>query len=445
MELVVYIAIMGIIVIVAGQAFSNSTKFRVRNQSMIEANEVAGNIAALIKDDIAQMGAKSAIEDAVGGIDKFSAVYPEVYMDPDNASDDKKDSSSFTLATNSLKFRRVRYDESGKYMSVEEVRWFLEGEVLKRSCWTVAKKAGLTLTTTDPCVKDKASDAIAVEIADGVTDFSVAPGKPMIANDDEQLFPPSDGTDFMLVPRFGETHYNYLTISNEGSKTTLTGFAQNFNKSENTVSDAYANPGETEINQLYVAEYTGAASFSATTWKEQCGKTTNKFTLTPKTSSKEAKATFYEISFTLGQPASGDKMSMFAPGRDYLAVGFRDAEGNRPAELEDFIFYPPTGMAAAAPKRTMRFSVSKEYKDLCIAFTFASYSPVTADGRLIIENFKFKELANVSYDFSGWNPETDIVEKKKVKAFKLSLHVKKNGEEGQSEEVILTPANGPRD
>ena len=34
MELLVYIAIVGIVVIVAGQAFSNSTKMRVRTQSM---------------------------------------------------------------------------------------------------------------------------------------------------------------------------------------------------------------------------------------------------------------------------------------------------------------------------------------------------------------------------------------------------------------------------
>ncbi|MBR2075781.1 MAG: type II secretion system protein, partial [Fibrobacter sp.] len=39
MELVVYMAIMGIIVLVAGQAFSNSTKFRVRTQNMIRATQ----------------------------------------------------------------------------------------------------------------------------------------------------------------------------------------------------------------------------------------------------------------------------------------------------------------------------------------------------------------------------------------------------------------------
>ena len=44
-ELLVYIAIVGIVVIVAGQAFSNSTKMRVRTQSMLKASEVAENVA----------------------------------------------------------------------------------------------------------------------------------------------------------------------------------------------------------------------------------------------------------------------------------------------------------------------------------------------------------------------------------------------------------------
>ena len=52
-ELMVYIAIVGIVVIVAGQAYSNSTKMRVRTQSMIKASEVAENVATLFKQDVA--------------------------------------------------------------------------------------------------------------------------------------------------------------------------------------------------------------------------------------------------------------------------------------------------------------------------------------------------------------------------------------------------------
>ena len=74
MELLVYIAIVGIVVIVAGQAFSNSTKMRVRTQSMLKASEVAENVATLFRADVAQTGAKSSVETGgVTGGDNFSA------------------------------------------------------------------------------------------------------------------------------------------------------------------------------------------------------------------------------------------------------------------------------------------------------------------------------------------------------------------------------------
>lgn len=440
MELVVYIAIMGIIVIVAGQAFSNSTKFRVRNQSMIEANEVAGNIAALIKDDIAQMGAKSAKEVNTTGArdDKFNLVDSLVYIDPKNTTDEKKDSSSFVLKNDSLKFRRLRYDDNGQFMSVEEIKWFLEDDVLKRSCWTVAKKTGVTIASTDPCAKDKASEATAVEIADGVTTFKIAAGKPKVKEEDVQLFPPT-GDDFMLVPRFGDDHYNILDVSNEGPIATLTGFALNYNMAENKHSDAYENTEQAERNQLFAGEYDGSTTFGTTSWKNTCNEEQNHFTLD---SNK-----VYEISFELYPPTSGDNMEMFNPGRDFLAVGLRDNRGEKFPQVEDFLFYPPTTQNAVAQKRSMRFSLAHKVQKACIAFTFVSFSPVTADGKLIISKLKLKELAVANHDFSVWDTEAsaNIVEKKNVKAFELSLSIKRNGEEGKTVLIIETPSNGPRD
>ena len=62
MELMVYIAILGIVVLIAGQAFTDSTKFRVRTQNMLKATQVAENVGTLFKSDVAQMGAKSSKE-----------------------------------------------------------------------------------------------------------------------------------------------------------------------------------------------------------------------------------------------------------------------------------------------------------------------------------------------------------------------------------------------
>ena len=442
MELMVYIAIMGIIVIVAGQAFSNSTKFRVRNQSMIEANEVAGNIAALIKDDIAQMGAKSAIDGIKGSDDgkndKFNVVDSLVYMDPQNADLTKRDSSSFILNNNSLKFRKVRYDESGLYMSVEEVKWFLDGDVLKRSCWTVKKRDGFSPASDDPCAKEKENEAVAVEIASGVTSFDIIAGKPLVNEEDVQIFPPS-GDDFMLVPRFGETYYNIVNVSNEGHLSTMTGFALNYNKTENKASDAFDNPEQAERNQLFAAENDGSTAFGASSWKNACAADQNHFTLDSNT--------IYEISFDVLAPSAGDKMEMFTPGRDFLAVGFRNGKGEKFPQIKDFLFYPPTSQNAVAQRRSMRFSLKNKVENACLVFTFVSFSPVTAEGTLNISMLKLKKLATANHEFESWNTEnsSNIVEKKNVKAFKLSVGVKRNGEEGVSEQVIETPSNGPRD
>ena len=141
-ELLVYVAIVGIVVIVAGQAFSNSTKMRVRTQSMLKASEVAGNVASLFKTDAAQTGAKSSMESGSDfGGDVFSSVNDSVYMDPNNADEDKRDYSSFSVTTvdnfSDLKMRRMRYDDDGHYVAVEEVNWFVDGGTLMRSCRTL--------------------------------------------------------------------------------------------------------------------------------------------------------------------------------------------------------------------------------------------------------------------------------------------------------------------
>ena len=138
MELMVYIALLGGIVLIAGRAFSDSSKMRVRTQSMLQANQTAGNVATIIKQDIAQLGAKSSKEvpDPTNPtlIDNFSTVHVhDVYIDPDNAVDSLKDSSSYKILKkrgedigDTIVMRRLRYksdgDSAGSYEAVEEVK-----------------------------------------------------------------------------------------------------------------------------------------------------------------------------------------------------------------------------------------------------------------------------------------------------------------------------------
>jgi prepilin-type N-terminal cleavage/methylation domain-containing protein len=102
MELLVYMMIVGIIVVIAGHAFSNSTKFRVRTQNMLKATQEAENVATLFKADVSQMGAKTSLEGGASengaefGLKFFSVCVGEetencipktVYVNPDAAAD----------------------------------------------------------------------------------------------------------------------------------------------------------------------------------------------------------------------------------------------------------------------------------------------------------------------------------------------------------------------
>ena len=444
MELMVYIAILGIIVIVAGQAFSGSTKMRVRTQSMLKANEEAESVGSLLKEDLEQIGAKSSKEEsATSGDDVFSAVVTDVYMDPDASADNKRDSSSFKIeksddGTSDFTFRKIHFKEDGTYLSVEEVRWFVSDGNLKRSCWTVKKKAGYALSEDDPCVKEKADEAESVIVAENVTAFTVLAGKPSVKEEDTQLFPRS-GDEFMFLPRFGEPHYNLLTVTNYGTYSVLTGFATNFNLTTNE-SNTISESSEMERNQVFAAEYESGVTPGVMTWKSYCAKEGNKFTFYPKE--------IYEIYFELPKPTVIDKMSMFKPEQDFLSVGFRTVNGGASSILNDFNFYPSVKLAGGAESRSLRFDVQDTLKDMCLAMTFASYSPVAPEGSLTVENLKVRKIATGNYSFDeSWNTEeiANIKEKKNVKALRVSLTVRKNGEAGQVEQVVLLPSNGPRD
>lgn len=430
-ELLVYIAIVGIVVLVAGQAFSNSTKMRVRTQSMLKASEVAENVAVLFKTDVAQTGAKSSMEagGATGG-DKFSAVNDSVYMDPGNADEDKRDYSSFSVTTlnnfSDLKMRRMRYDEDGFYQAVEEVNWFVEDGTLKRSCRTINGTED-----ADNCKRGTVAEAKtrAVEIATGLTKFVVKPALPGVTSNDDpaQVFPPCDATgtcaeEFRLVSRTGESDFLATTITPTGDNkiVELSGFATNYDKSNNNENAS----GKLQ-NQVVAMEN---ADNSATGWRNQC----TKVTLLPMTE--------YELSFSLADAGTFEKMRMFVPGRDQMSVGFRSTkDGSRPNELDDFFFYPPTDESASG-LRVMRFSVPKKLTNLCIAFTFVSYSPLAANGKVTISELRLKKVESANYKFT--DSALPLKDKVNVKALMLDLSVTRNGEEGVDSLIIRIPSNG---
>lgn len=435
MELLVYIAIVGIVVIVAGQAFSNSTKMRVRTQSMLKASEVAENVASLFKSDVAQTGAKSSMEGgAVEGGNNFSAVNTNVYMHPeDDANPDNVDFSSFSISDVSgfsdLIVRRMRYDGNGHYVAVEEVNWFVENGALKRSCRTIAGTAD-----AEDCKNGTAADARknAVEIATGLTKFKVTPALPGVTSDKvAQVFPPCDAAgncaeEFRLVSRTDDVNFRptVITPSADNKIVDLSGFDPNYDKAQNKITE------DNKVNQVFAMENANKAGSS---WKTLC----RQITLEPMTE--------YEISFSLTDGGVSDKMRMFVPGRDQMSVGFRYVvNGTKPEGLDDFLFFPPVDEKASGT-RAMRFSVKEKINKVCLAFTFVSYSPIAANGRVTLSELRLKKVESANYKFDYPEGTLTLKDKANVKAMRLVFGVQRNGEEGMDSLVVRIPSNGPKD
>ena len=449
-ELLVYIAILGIVVIVAGQAFSNSTKMRVRTQSMLKASEVAENVATLFKTDVAQTGAKSSME--AGTTDagnNFGAVHTTVYMDPTNSSSSNVDQSSFRISSSSnysdLTIRRLRYDANGYYQATEEVRWYVENKSLKRSCKLIEKKAGLTLTDDDPCA-DVGSSPDGIEMASGVETFLVQAAKPSVETANEQVVPASDaGGTFNFYSRSGDMKYVGLSTASAtgeagvgGTSVVLTNFFSNF---DNTTQDVIEETSQ-KLNQVLAMENNTLEGTH--TWASACEKITLE------------EGQVYEISFNVDPPTGvGDEKNRslsFVPGVDHMSVGFRSVTtGDFPRKggaklIDDFLFFPPLDASKGSGKRTMRFTVPEKIENVCLAFTFACYSPLVHQGRLKISYLKLKKVAGTNYVFdNGYNPESHKNDKKNIKALKLTLKIERNGEGGSSEVVVPIPSNGPTD
>jgi prepilin-type N-terminal cleavage/methylation domain-containing protein len=461
MELLVYMAIVGIIVLVAGQAFTDSTKFRVRTQNMLKATQEAENVATLFKSDVSQMGAKSSLETKAtnGDNDTFSSIFSGVYMDLANSSSSGAGSSSSNVADfssfrlnpeeptansnlNSFTFRRVRYGSAGKYEAVEEIVWYLDDQVLKRRCLILDKATGASDNNCAP--KGTSGSALLpydVEIATGVTKFRVQPAKPVVLmSEGEQIFPPAKGDAFKLVSRYGEDGFLPLTTGSGGIYVSLNNFASNFDPSTGNIKS------DISVNEVYVVSNTATTG----TWRDLCSTDENNhFTF--------EQGVEYEISFnvsTNGTDSHPDDSQMFVPGVDHMAIGLRNANndkiGEKISSVGDFLFFPPTMENAHSIQRSVRFTVPEDI-NACIAFTFSFFSPIAAGGSNTIGNFKLKRLAASGYNFDESTYYVSVADKKNVKAFKLYLQIArggKNGEHGETGEiemVIPTPSNGPED
>ncbi len=419
-ELLVYMAILGVVVLVAGQALTDSTRVRVRTQNMLASSQNAENAASLLKEDIAQMGAKEYETDKYSG--SFNVVRG-VFMDPDNADVGQVDKSSYSLHQgsgefDSLYFRRIRYDDDGKYVALEAVSWYVRDGVLYRRCARLESASGASADESCPDDGD-----LEVAIAKDMARFKVVPAKPKLLNSStgKILFPPSEtSSDFRLLSRYDGSKILRLNLAPEegGSIVKISGFTSNFDDE----NDSYST--ENKMNQVYAAE----ANSSAGNWSSLCSEMTF------------APGIEYEISFKQPLMTGTDYSQSFIPGKDHLSVGLRTKSGGKIAGFDDFLFLPPNDESSAAIIRNFRFSVNNEIK-ACLAFTFVFFSPLAEKGTLNIANLTVKKIQDVNYEFDpSYVP--DVLDKKNIRAFFVDLRINKHGEQGGSKYVFATPSNG---
>lgn len=424
-ELLVYMALLGIIVLVAGQAFSDSTVFRVRTQSMLESSENASKLAAIFKEDFSQMGAKSwkTLSSATADPDLFD-VDSKVYIDFNNTDPTKVDNSSYILTSggelDSVDFRKMEYTETGVFLAVRNVAWYVKDSTLWRSCQT------LSGTENGDC-PTSATSVVSVKMADKVARFNITPATPGISSStsaSDVLFPASSASGFRLLPRYGEDNFYRVEVDPDTGAVavTVSGFTTNFD-SETEISDLNGK----KANQVFVgpAVATGGGTGS---WSGNC----KEFTFVP----LETYAFEFNLAFVK------DNMRMFQAGKDHIAVGLRKkGDGSEISGMQDFMVSPPQISDAETLLEYGEFSV-QDTVEACFAITFAFYSPLAHSGTLTFKNFTVYRKTDESYHFvDGYNP-TDPAKKALVKAFRLELDVKRRGEIGRVTLVIPTANNG---
>lgn len=415
MELLVYMAIVGIVVVIAGQVYSDSTKMQVRTRSMISASKVAENVGTLLKEDVSQMGAKSSKETRSITSDSFF-VASEVFIDPTNG-----DSSSYVLALvdgkERLSFRKIRLDERGFYAAVEEVAWYLRGNSLVRSCKTLLKKSAVDAS----CPEGEPQE---VTMAENVLKFHVIPAVPSALSANANVIYPSGSNKnlFRLISRYDGTKYFRTTAVPDvgGSSVMISGFVSNYDFDNEEITNGK------KLNEFFAAENGGSSgSFS-----DLCTRMTFD------------KGFTYQIVFGISKTSVYDKSQMFIPGKDHLAVGFRTTEGAATV-IKDFLFYPPMATEMDLVQRRINFSVSQKVENVCLVFDVAAYSPMLSSGALNITGLQVLKIPEGHYEFDESRTGLiTIADKKNVKAFRVELAVKNNGEEGRVSVDVAVPSNG---
>ena len=411
-------------------------------------------MANLISEDISQMGVKAwggRSSASSGNANYIISRISQVYMDTTGTNAALHDSSSFLLfrannpnnniAFDSLVFRKADINENGEFLGVREISWAVnENGELHRRCRTIFNSSNFPLP--EECPEGPMNEAPAVFIAKDVKKFSFnasAPGlKPgtsgMSTISDGIIFPLNDDHTFKLLAH--ATNNNSATIiepqnflDGDGPNTTVAElklFAKN-------------NPGNSNQNDKFDELYFANSS------SPQC---LSFEILNGETYVVEFEMPFFENSGAPSEEAQKDSSStQFQPGRDHIAVGLRYSSSGIIDDVvsSDVLLYAPQHEDAARHPRYAEFSVrGNPAEEVCVALTFAFYSPLAYKGKLRFTNFKIYRKQTGAYHFVSKDNNYDedfaksyvdenndvnkLKHKKLVKAFELLLEIDKNGE-----------------
>jgi len=464
-ELIVYMALLGFIIVVAGRVFSDSTAMRVRSQNMIKNSEEVGRVSSLLREDISQMGTK-VWGHSLGAGDYTTqkvgtaTTYPEIYWNKNNG-----DLSSYALnhRKDSIAFRKTAFDGDGLFVGIREIVWELKNDSLLRRCATIKNicPSGTCGTKDDDlAVCPFASSATASEIkpvliAKNVVNFKISPAAPGKESSSDTLFGQYGNRNFNLLAR-PETSTEYIkpmttSPTNTGTETTLVGFAQAGGKNHNELclakTDKSSFTSFNDCNQMpFKKDETYSIEFKMP------------FSIPAKIPANAADSADLRQALNATQ---------FVPGRDHLAIGLRKSDGKPPDGTQDILFYPAQSDLVSDVERHLEFSV-KENVTACVVIIIAYYPPTVpanitnpfnaANGKLRFRDFKvfrnpdgafhFPKKGDADYyDGKYGTEEMTPADKKneqktKAKAFEVILDIENKGEKSGTILTITTPNNG---
>jgi len=450
-ELLVYMAILGFVIVVAGQVFSDSTVMRVRSQNMVKAAEEVGRVANLMREDISQTGAKAWGQN-VTGVYTISYNNDFIYINP---SATNPDLSSFRLYReavpseansdikfDSLVFRKVAFSNAGAFLGVREIKWEVnsKGE-LRRWCKTVNGTPD-----AEECPNGNAQEVL---VAGNVRKFSFFPSTPGVmptaANTNaiprDTVFPLEstnpNARHFNLLSRPANNNTQIIESSyetvNGGTIANINSFAQN-------TKESFENPATTDrYNEVYLVPPSETQITNCMNVPIRKG---------------ETYVVEFNMPFLAGNllnPDAGQNDSLstqFLPGIDHFAVGLRASDGSRvPGVSSDVLLYAPQSAEAASKPRYAEFTAKDAIaaNRVCVALTFSFYSPRASRGKLRFSDFKVykkptgayhfvKESNNYEINFAKVHATEDdntsakLSNKRNVKAFELLLEIDWNGE-----------------